>query len=134
MFVSVIVAAVLGTIYATGMDSIFDDLDQRGRLEFFNIDPSLYVRHTVWGLVVGELCTWLSTNSVYPPMVHRYLSLPSLNKARAAVAIYCVGSAGFIFVCTYLGVLLFEKYKDCDPLSTGLITVMNRKIHIISKC
>ncbi|XP_017097688.2 sodium-coupled monocarboxylate transporter 1-like [Drosophila bipectinata] len=122
MFVSVIVIAILGTIYATGMDSIFDDLDQRGRLEFFNIDPSLYVRHTVWGLVFGESLNWISFSAVNPTVVHRYMSLPSLNKARASLAIYCVGSAGFIFVCTYLGVLLFEKYKDCDPLSAGLIT------------
>ncbi|KAH8325951.1 hypothetical protein KR067_010651, partial [Drosophila pandora] len=124
MFFSVIVVTILGTIYATGLDSLFDDLDARDRLEIFNIDPSLYVRHTVWGLVVAELFGWLSVNAVNPTMVHRYMTLPSLKKARAALAIYTVGSAGFIFVCTYLGVLLFEKYKDCDPLSAGLITVI----------
>ncbi|KAH8241059.1 hypothetical protein KR026_011284 [Drosophila bipectinata] len=122
MFVSVIVIAILGTIYATGMDSIFDDLDQRGRLEFFNIDPSLYVRHTVWGLVIGDFFNWVTLYAVSPTMVHRYMSLPSLNKARASLAIYTVGSAGFILLCSYLGVLLFDKYKDCDPLSAGLIT------------
>ncbi|KAH8240998.1 hypothetical protein KR026_010051, partial [Drosophila bipectinata] len=122
MFVSVIVIAILGTIYATGMKSIFDDLDQRGRLEFFNVDPSLYVRHTGWGIIVGELFNWISVNAVNPTMVHRYMSLPSLNKARASLAIYTVGSAGFILLCSYLGVLLFDKYKDCDPLSAGLIT------------
>ncbi|EDV31325.2 uncharacterized protein Dana_GF15301 [Drosophila ananassae] len=122
MFFSVIVVTILGTIYATGLDSLFDDLDARDRLEIFNIDPSLYVRHTVWGLVVAELFGWLSVNAVNPTMVHRYMTLPSLKKARAALAIYTVGSAGFIFVCTYLGVLLFDKYKDCDPLSAGLIT------------
>ncbi|KAH8317624.1 hypothetical protein KR074_002327, partial [Drosophila pseudoananassae] len=122
MFVSVIVIAVMGTIYATGMESIFDDLDQRERLEFFNIDPSLYVRQTVWGLVIGDFFYWITLNAVNPIRVHRYMSLPSLKKARASLAIYTVGSAGFIFLCSYLGVLLFDKYKDCDPLSAGLIT------------
>ncbi|KAH8317623.1 hypothetical protein KR074_002328, partial [Drosophila pseudoananassae] len=122
MFFSVIVIATLGTIYSTGMESIFDDLDQRERLEFFNTDPSLYVRHTVWGLVAGQFLNWISFSAVDPTAVHRYMSLPSLNKARAALAIYTVGSAGFIFLCSYLGVLLFDKYKDCDPLSAGLIT------------
>ncbi|ALC38209.1 CG8451 [Drosophila busckii] len=121
MFLSVIAVAALGTYYANGLDSLFDDAAQGGRLIFTNINPSPYVRHTVWSVLIGGFSYWTSFNAVNQTMVQRYMSLPSLKKARASMAIFTIGVAAFVSVCCFVGMLIYEKYKDCDPLSAGMI-------------
>ncbi|XP_023174557.2 sodium-coupled monocarboxylate transporter 2 isoform X1 [Drosophila hydei] len=122
MFLSVLVVAVLGTFYANGLDKLFDDAAKGERLIFTNINPSPYVRHTVWSVLIGGFSYWISFNAVNQTMVQRYMSLPSLKQARASMAIFTIGVAAFVSVCCYVGLLIFEKYQNCDPLSAGLIT------------
>ncbi|KAM8716982.1 hypothetical protein ACLKA7_003795 [Drosophila subpalustris] len=122
MFLSVIVVAALGTYYAEGLDKLFGDAAKGGRLIFSNTDPSPYVRHTVWSVLIGGFSYWTSFNAVNQTMVQRYMSLPSLKQARASMAIFTIGVAAFVSVCCYVGLLIYEMYQDCDPLSAGLIT------------
>ncbi|XP_051858942.1 sodium-coupled monocarboxylate transporter 2 [Drosophila albomicans] len=122
MFLSVLAVAALGTYYANGWDKLFGDAAKGGRLIFSNTDPSPYVRHTVWSVLIGGFSYWTSFNAVNQTMVQRYMSLPSLKQARASMAIFTIGVAAFVSVCCYVGLLIFEMYQDCDPLSAGLIT------------
>ncbi|XP_017857548.1 PREDICTED: sodium-coupled monocarboxylate transporter 2 isoform X2 [Drosophila arizonae] len=122
MFLSVLAVAILGTFYANGIDKLFDDAAKGERLIFTNINPSPYVRHTVWSVLIGGFSYWTSFNAVNQTMVQRYMSLPSLKQARASMAIFTIGVAAFVSVCCYVGLLIFEKYQDCDPLTAGLIT------------
>ncbi|KAH8324244.1 hypothetical protein KR074_002227 [Drosophila pseudoananassae] len=122
MFLSVLAVAALATYYANGLDVMFDDAAKGGRIIFTNTNPSPYVRHTVWSVLIGGFSYWTSFNAVNQTMVQRYMSLPSLKKARASMAIFTIGVAAFVSVCCWVGLLIFEMYKDCDPLSAGLIT------------
>ncbi|KAH8237975.1 hypothetical protein KR032_009371, partial [Drosophila birchii] len=122
MFLSVMAVAILATYYANGLDVLFDDAAKGGRLIFNNTNPSPYVRHTVWSVLIGGFSYWTSFNAVNQTMVQRYMSLPSLKKARASMAIFTIGVTAFVSVCCYVGLLIFEMYKDCDPLSAGMIT------------
>ncbi|XP_064539257.1 sodium-coupled monocarboxylate transporter 2 isoform X1 [Drosophila montana] len=122
MFLSVLAVAALGTYYASGLEKLFDDAAKGGRLIFTNTNPSPYVRHTVWSVLIGGFSYWTSFNAVNQTMVQRYMSLPSLKQARASMAIFTIGVAAFVSVCCFVGLLIFEKYQDCDPLSAGLIT------------
>lgn len=121
MFLSVIAVAALGTYYANGFGKIFDDAAKGGRLIFTNTNPSPYVRHTVWSVLIGGFSYWTSFNAVNQTMVQRYMSLPSLKQARASMAIFTIGTAAFVSVCCYVGLLIFEMFQDCDPLSAGFI-------------
>ncbi|XP_030380458.1 sodium-coupled monocarboxylate transporter 2 [Scaptodrosophila lebanonensis] len=122
MFISVIAVASIGTYYADGFGSVFDDAAKGGRLIFSNTDPSPYVRHTVFSVLIGGFSYWTSFNSVNQTMVQRYMSLPSLRKARISLYIFTIGVAAFISVCCYVGLLIFEMYQDCDPMSSGMTT------------
>ncbi|KAH8334384.1 hypothetical protein KR059_009470, partial [Drosophila kikkawai] len=121
MFISVVVVAILATCYIEDFEAFWQGLEQGGRLIIANISPSPYDRQTVWSVLIGGLFYWTSTNAISPTMVHRYMSLPSLNKARAAIGIFSVGSALFIIILCFLGVLIFHTFHDCDPLSAGMI-------------
>ncbi|XP_037709460.1 sodium-coupled monocarboxylate transporter 2-like [Drosophila subpulchrella] len=121
MFVSVLVVTILATCYIEDGTEFFEGLKQGGRLILLNIDPSPYARHTVWSVIIGGTFFWTSLNAVNQTVVHRYMSLPSLKMARTAIAFMVIGAVFFTSVVCFLGLLIFNAYKDCDPLSAGLI-------------
>ncbi|XP_044779856.1 sodium-coupled monocarboxylate transporter 1 isoform X4 [Drosophila simulans] len=121
MFASVVVVAILATCYIPDVDDFFEGLQAGGRLIFGNISPSPYVRNTVWSVVIGGAFYWTSLTAVHQTMVHRYMSLPNLQMARTSIAYFVLGSVIFYSVLSFLGLLIFNMYKDCDPLSAGQI-------------
>nr|XP_044251029.1 sodium-coupled monocarboxylate transporter 2 [Drosophila takahashii] len=121
MFVSVLVVTILATCYIDDQDDFFEGLKQGGRLIFLNIDPSPYARQTVWSVIIGGTFYITSISAVNQTVVHRYMSLPSLKMARASIAFMVIGGAFFTSVVCFLGLLIFDAYKDCDPLRAGLI-------------
>lgn len=128
MFASVVVVAILATCYITDLDDFFESLVDGGRLIFGNINPSPYVRNTVWSVVIGGAFYWTSITAVHQTMVHRYMSLPNLKMARTSIAFFVLGSIIFYSVLSFLGLLIFNMYKDCDPLSAGQIMVGTRTV------
>lgn len=60
-------------------------------------------------------------------MVQRYMSLPSLKKAQYSIIIFTIGIILFISVCCFAGLLVYNFYKDCDPMTSGLITVRKNR-------
>ncbi|EDW87340.1 sodium-coupled monocarboxylate transporter 1 isoform X2 [Drosophila yakuba] len=121
MFVSVLVVAILATCNITDMGEFFESLEAGGRLIIGNIDPSPFVRNTVWSVVIGGSFYWTSIAAVHQTMVHRYMSLPNLRMVRTSIAYFVVGAVIFYTVLSFLGLLIFHMYKDCDPLSAGHI-------------
>ncbi|XP_033166824.1 sodium-coupled monocarboxylate transporter 2 [Drosophila mauritiana] len=122
MFLSLVAVAVLGIYYSNGLVAVFDDAEQGGRLMLANTNPSPYVRHTVWSVLIGGFSFWTSVNAGGQHMVQRYMSLPSLKKSRQASFLFTIGVSIFIALCCFMGLLLFSKYKDCDPWSAGMIS------------
>nr|AGR51652.1 FI22602p1 [Drosophila melanogaster] len=121
MFASVLTIVVLATCYIDDQADFLEGLVRGGRLIFSETNPSPFARHTVWSVVIGNTFYWTSLNAVHQTVVHRYMSLPTLKMARASIAFLVVGAAFFISLLCYLGLLIFHAYRDCDPLSAGLI-------------
>lgn len=61
---------------------------------------------------------WLQTNAVSQNMIQRYLSLPSVKAGRRALWIFVVGVCVLMALCSYIGLLIYATYKNCDPLTT----------------
>ncbi|XP_044314914.1 sodium-coupled monocarboxylate transporter 2 isoform X2 [Drosophila rhopaloa] len=121
MFFSVTAVAVFALLYSNGFGALFEDVEKGGRLILANTNASPYVRHTLWSVLIGGFSYWTSINVTNQAMVQRYMSLPSLKKSRDSLYLFTVGITIFVALCCFLGLLIFEKYKDCDPLSAGLI-------------
>ncbi|XP_043653437.1 sodium-coupled monocarboxylate transporter 1 [Drosophila teissieri] len=122
MFLSMVAVAVLSIYYSDGLGAIFSDAEQGGRLMWANLNPSPYVRYTLWSILTGGFSYWTSVNAVGQHMVQRYMSLPSLKKSRHASFLFTIGVCIFVALCCFMGLVLFSKYKDCDPRSAGMIS------------
>lgn len=82
MFISVIVIITLGTVNIGGYGYVWSKSYEGGRINFFNLNPSLYERQTLLSVIVGGFFYWTSFNSVNQTMVQRYLSLPSITQSK----------------------------------------------------
>ncbi|XP_039494407.1 sodium-coupled monocarboxylate transporter 1 [Drosophila santomea] len=122
MFLSMVAVAVLSIYYSDGLGAIFSDAEQGGRLMLANLNPSPYVRYTLWSILTSGFSYWTSVNAVGQHMVQRYMSLPSLKKSRQASFLFTIGVCIFVALCCFMGLVLFSKYKDCDPQSAGMIS------------
>lgn len=85
------------------------------------MNPSMYVRHTFWSVLIGGFTYWTSFNSVNQTMVQRYMSMPDLKRARESIFIYTIGIALFVSVCCYSGILVYAAFWKCDPKTAGLV-------------
>lgn len=63
-------------------------------------------------------------NAINQSLIQRFLSVPTLKKARCALWIYITGVILFITVSAYNGFILYATYYDCDPLTTKVINFL----------
>ncbi|KYQ47116.1 Sodium-coupled monocarboxylate transporter 1 [Trachymyrmex zeteki] len=121
MFGAVITVVVLGTARVGGVAEVWKRNVDSGRIEFFNMNLDPTVRHTFWGVVVGNYLNWLATCSVNQAMVQRCLAMPNLRKSNVAIMIMAVGIISIVSLCCYTGIVIYAAFYDCDPVTTKQI-------------
>lgn len=82
----------------------------------FRMDPNPFLRNTFWTVTVGTTFQWLAGLGIHPGAVQRFVSLPTYGKARKAAIYFVFGMAVVKLLTGAIGMLIYAKYKDCDPL------------------
>ena len=59
MYSALVAYLALGSTNEGGWAAVWQTAQERGRVEFFNIDSSIYERHTIWSLFIGGSIMWL---------------------------------------------------------------------------
>jgi len=123
MFGSFLAVIIKGNADTGGSNKVFDLNYQTGRIELFNFDPDMTVRHTVWGMLIGGYFTWVSIYGINQTQVQRYLSVPEKKKAVTAIWLNVLGIGSLLLLCAYGGLVVFAYYYDalCDPLQVQLV-------------
>lgn len=93
-------------------------------LRRLDIDPT--IRHTLWSQLLGGIVYWLQANAVSQNMIQRYLALPTLKAGRTALYIFICGVVTLMLLCSYIGLLIYATYHDCDPLTTKLASARDQ--------
>ncbi|KAG8236434.1 hypothetical protein J437_LFUL016939 [Ladona fulva] len=127
LVVSILVVMIKGSMEA---DSILDPSLETGRIEVFNMDPDITIRHTFWSVFVGGTIFWTAMYTSNQSSVQRQLAVPSLTDARKGLWLTAVLLAIIYTMLCYVGMLIYSQYRHCDPLSAGVfplyvIDVMN---------
>lgn len=122
MFAAMFAVAIKGIADEGGIEKVWMTNYNGSRIEFFNFDTSPLTRHTVWSLVIGGYFTWLSIYAVNQAMVQRYLSIPTLKKSQSVIWINLPGLSLLLTITCVIGLAIYAKYKDCDPLKSKQVT------------
>ncbi|KOX73367.1 Sodium-coupled monocarboxylate transporter 1 [Melipona quadrifasciata] len=99
-----------------GLSLVWQVNQQSGRIEFFNMDPSPTVRHSFWSVVIGGTIYWTSMFCSNQASVQKYLSVESIGQVRTALWVSAFGMIIIYTVNFLTGMVLYNTYKECDPL------------------
>ncbi|XP_001353570.2 sodium-coupled monocarboxylate transporter 1 [Drosophila pseudoobscura] len=124
--VSLVLIVGLGSYYSGTPIQVFQKAAELNRLEFFNIDPSPTTRHTVWSVVIGGFFYWTSLFCTNQASVQKCMSLKSLKLAKIALGFAIIGLIAVFLLNFYTGLMVFNHYADCDPLTAGRISASDQ--------
>lgn len=116
MFLAMICIGVGGALEVGGFSHLIEVNRAGGRLSldhFFQLDLS--TRHTIFTLSTGAVIINVFMNGANQIQVQRALSLPSLRQAQWSQLLAAIFTLLISFVCSFLGLILYANYKDCDP-------------------
>ena len=72
MITSCLIVVILGEkSIEGGSETVFKLSFESKRIELFNFDPSILVRHTFWSQVVGGYFTWMTIYGINQTMIQR---------------------------------------------------------------
>jgi len=128
MLISMSVVMIKGNMDVGGTSAVLNASMATDRFEFFDFNPDPTVRHTFWSLIFGGYFMWLAIFGVNQTQVQRYMSMPSIKDVRKALFL-CFLLVGILDTALYyLGLVIYTRYKDCDPIETGLVKKIDQLV------
>ncbi|XP_046643004.1 sodium-coupled monocarboxylate transporter 1-like isoform X1 [Daphnia pulicaria] len=121
MYGSIIILIVKGVIDVGGPRTVWDRNFNSSRIELLNIDIDPTTPHTVWSLVIGGFFYWMSWYAVDQTTVQRFLVMETLRSAKISMWSNLVAVCGIIYLCGFVGLVMYSKYFYCDPLTAQVI-------------
>ena len=126
MITSCLVVVILGENAVGGSEKVFKLNYESKRIELFNFDPSILVRHTFWSQVVGGYFTWMTIYAVNQTMIQRYLSVKTVKIAKKAIWLSGIAITVILSVVAYAGLVIYAHYVNCDPIKSGLVSTKDQ--------
>ena len=117
---------IVGEGLVGGPGVVFKDSYTHGRIEIFNMDPSLLTRHTFWSQTVGGYFTWMTIYAVNQTMIQRYLTVKDLKTAKISIWLSGIAITVILSIVAYGGLIIFSRYLNCDPISSGLVSTKDQ--------
>ena len=122
MIAGIVIIFVKSLINEGGFGVAWENFESRGRAELFNLSFDPRYRHTVWSTIFGGTLTWLFNYGVNQAQVQRGLSARTLKTGQLALAINAPLLIVVLLIPALCGVLIFSRFKDCDPVLAGNIS------------
>lgn len=92
------------------------------------MNPNPFLRNTFWTVTVGSICSWINFVGIHPGAVQRFVALPTYKKARNSLVYFAVGLTVVKLLTCAIGMLMYAKYKDCDPVRARVSTYCYVKV------
>lgn len=96
---------------------------------FNRMDPDPFLRNTFWTVSIGWSLLWICHMGIHPGTVQRFIALPTYNKARMSMVYFLLGLIVVKLLSGMIGMLIYTKYKDCDPVLAN-VSVLYIRIYL----
>ncbi|XP_076067717.1 sodium-coupled monocarboxylate transporter 1-like [Oratosquilla oratoria] len=121
MFFGVAIIVLKTTVGLGGFWTVWDLAGEGDRLEFFNMDPSPLVRHSFWSVQVLGIYFIFSVLTLSQGQFQRLISVRTLEQSQRLCFLFWFGVLILWTIFNFSGLVAYAQYKDCDPLTAGLI-------------
>ncbi|KAJ8951881.1 hypothetical protein NQ318_019857 [Aromia moschata] len=116
---ALVIVLFMGTASVGGFEEVWERNVKGGRIEFFNFDWDLTIRHSFWTVTIGN---FFSLDGI---VFHKpgHGAEVSGHAVPPTVAILVFGIMGLVSMCCYLGLIIYASYyksraacPDCPGL------------------
>ncbi|CAF1354557.1 unnamed protein product [Adineta ricciae] len=121
ILVGLLATIIQGLISLGGVKRTFSIASQGQRLVFDNISPDPRARLTIWSVLIGGSFNWLSTYGFNQTLIQRYICVRSTRGAKQALFINAFTSALVLIMSSFIGIMIYAYYADCDPYTAKKI-------------
>ncbi|KAB0796165.1 hypothetical protein PPYR_10226 [Photinus pyralis] len=116
--ICVVFILVLGIKSIGSIGGIIEMAVDGQRLDFnYSLDPT--IRDGFWQAVLGGMVLWMFVAAFHPGTVQRYLSVSEFKNVVRVMALQCFGMVAVNAFCAFIGVILYARYMNCDPVMAG---------------
>ncbi|KAL7640635.1 UNVERIFIED_CONTAM: hypothetical protein RMT77_008910 [Armadillidium vulgare] len=126
MTIGMLIYVIAGVIQIGGIGNLFTIAEEGKRLEFFNMNPSIYERHNFYNTIAFGIFYYGTTFGVSQINTQRICAVRNFQDARK-VLIYTF--VGFVFLQILIfsgGLVAYASYAECDPVLDGKIEKHNQ--------
>lgn len=97
------------------------------------MDPDPFLRNSFWTISIGSLINSITYLGLNSSTIQRLVALPTYKLARNALILLMMGLCMITLVTGLIGMLIYAKYKDCDPSTANVSLFYFRVRSIIAK-
>ncbi|XP_072308205.1 sodium-coupled monocarboxylate transporter 1 [Eucyclogobius newberryi] len=119
MLVGFLAVIARGAVLQGGLNQVWEDAREGGRLNTFDFDPDPRKRHSFWTIIIGGSIMWTSIYSINQSQVQRYISCKTLGHAKMSLYVNMIGLWVTVSLAMLSGLTMYSVYKKCDPLTNG---------------
>ncbi|XP_033165305.1 sodium-coupled monocarboxylate transporter 1 isoform X4 [Drosophila mauritiana] len=126
MFGSILAVCIKGTFDVGGLGVVLQRNEEGGRLNTpeWTWDPT--VRLSMLSVILGGTLHKIQSSDVNQVSIQRFLSLPSYEHAKRCMLVFTVLLIFLLSCCSYMGLVSYAVYHDCDPISTKLAAAVDQ--------
>ncbi|XP_063916914.1 sodium-coupled monocarboxylate transporter 2-like isoform X2 [Zophobas morio] len=122
IIVSFITLYIIGLQTSGGFLSVWNTAAEGQRLDIFNFQLDLTARDSFWAYIIGSGSTATALIIIHQTGLQKFLSLSNYKDCVWSVVHTVISMSLVHTFCVCIGLVAYSKYKDCDPLTSHLIT------------
>ncbi|XP_063915706.1 sodium-coupled monocarboxylate transporter 1-like [Zophobas morio] len=119
---SFIIVYVIGLRLTGGFLSVWNTALAGERLQIFNFDVNPTVRDSFWGYLIGGGAIFAGYVACRQTGAQKFLTLPKSTDIKWSIIYTVISMAVVHTLCIFVGLVVYAKYKDCDPLTSHKIS------------
>uniref|UniRef100_A0A7G3AU22 Putative sodium/solute symporter n=1 Tax=Lutzomyia longipalpis TaxID=7200 RepID=A0A7G3AU22_LUTLO len=123
-----LVILICGIREVGSASEVIDRAIKGKRIELFNMDLDLTARATFPNMVLGGICLWTSYIGLNQSCVQRIVALKSVKHAKNSLWIFCFGYYIIVGINCFIGITMFARYYECDPLKLGIVDKLDKMV------
>ncbi|KAK3875130.1 hypothetical protein Pcinc_019983 [Petrolisthes cinctipes] len=121
MFTGVVVVTAMCCVNLGGLGNLWTIADHGQRLQFFNMNPSPYIRHTFWSCFVLGFFLMIDYVGICQHTFQRFISVSKLSTSEGLGWFFLGGISVMWLLNFFAGLAAYAMYSQCDPFTLGKI-------------
>ncbi|CAH1367547.1 unnamed protein product, partial [Tenebrio molitor] len=117
-----VVITWIGVKSTGGFSTVWNTALAGGRLDIFDFDFDPTKKDSFWLFIFGQTLQLFNQSNLSQSAVQKILTLPTFRDCVKSLLCQLIGMCLVLTSSVFLGLTIYARYADCDPLSNHKIT------------